>query len=112
VKHIVYAEKPHLMGDDAAEALMEYARALADAGRSDTVTLRALDEHGNVVDATFLLTPSTPLLTQITNSEIEAPDNGAAVEELERLASRLTHPPETQPEDAPAPEPDHWETRQ
>ncbi|QEV99600.1 hypothetical protein F6J84_05450 [Microbacterium caowuchunii] len=112
MKHIVYAEKPHLMGDDAADALMEYARALADAGRSDVVTLRALDEHGSLVDVTFLLTPSTPLLTRTTNSEIDGPDNAAVVEELGRLASRLMHPPETQPEEAPAPQADRWETRQ
>ncbi|KAA9134747.1 hypothetical protein [Microbacterium caowuchunii] len=112
MKHIVYAEKPHLMGDDAADALMEYARALADAGRSDVVTLRALDERGSVVDVAFLLNPGTLLLTQTTNSEIDGPDNSSVVEELVRLASRLTHPPETQPEEAPEPQADRWETRQ
>ena len=49
MKHVTNAEKSLLMGDDAADSLLEYARLLGEASHVDTVTVRALgpDEMGS-----------------------------------------------------------------
>jgi hypothetical protein len=95
----MYADKTHLMDDKGAEALVGYARALANAGRSDAVALVALDDHGNEVNATFLLNPSSILLIESTTSSVEAPSNDEAVERMRGLTERLENPANVQPED-------------
>ncbi|MEV7608838.1 hypothetical protein AB0N61_05085 [Microbacterium sp. NPDC089320] len=55
------------------------------------MTLRVVSPDGNVVDASFLLTASTELMVESTNSELEEPDNDATVRTMrERIAS--SHP--------------------
>jgi len=39
--------------DDAADTLIEDASTLGRAGCTDSATLRAIDEHGNLVGASF-----------------------------------------------------------
>jgi hypothetical protein len=92
MKHVTYAEKSLLMGDDAADTLLEYARLLADNDRADTVTLRSLSPDGNTVEASFLLTVSTILMVESTNSDIAPPDNGHAVEDMRDRIEGITHP--------------------
>ncbi|WP_372983468.1 hypothetical protein [Microbacterium sp.] len=99
MKHVKYAEKSVLVGDDAADTLMDYARVLASEGSADTVTLRVVSPDGNIVDASFLLTPSTELMVESTNSQLEEPDNWETVQEMrDRIASsRSTVVTETEP---------------
>ena len=40
MKHVTFGDKSLLMGDSAADTLMEYARMLAQSGGADSVTLR------------------------------------------------------------------------
>nr|WP_201469924.1 hypothetical protein [Microbacterium hydrocarbonoxydans] len=88
MKHVKYAEKSVLVGNDAADTLMDYARMLAAEGNADTVTLQVVSPDGNVVDASFLLTPSTELMVESTNSPLEEPDNAVTVHEMrERISS-------------------------
>jgi hypothetical protein len=82
MKHVTYSEKSLLVDDDAAEALIEYARLLAQSGDSDTVTLTAIGADGNNVDATFLLTPSTILMVESANSSANPPPNPQTTEWL------------------------------
>ena len=94
MKHVTYGEKAHFMGDDAADTLMEYASALGRSGCTDSVTLRAIDEHGNLVDASFLLNPSTSLLVESSSSDMADPDNEKVIEHMHREIYRLLDPPE------------------
>ena len=103
MKHVTYGEKSHFLGDDAATALIEYASALGNAARSATVTMEAVDEHGNTVDATFLLNPSTVLLIETSSSDLAEPDNTAAVDAVRGEIDRLRHPREIEPEEHPPP---------
>ena len=50
MKHVTFAEKSLLMGDDAADTLLEYARVLGDHDRVDTVALRSISPDGNTVE--------------------------------------------------------------
>lgn len=97
----MYADKTHLVGDDVADGLVAYARALAITSGSDAVTIRAIDSHGNEVEATFLLNPSTIMMVESTNSEMVAPSNDEVVAELRKATSLLLDAHPVQPEDNP-----------
>lgn len=92
MKRVTYADKTLLMGTDAAEALMEYARVLAQAASADAVTLRCLSTDGDAVQATFLLHAHTALLVESTYSDVGAPDNTEAVIELRDRIDRTRRP--------------------
>ena len=92
MKHVTYAEKSLLMGDDAANTLLEYARLLADNDRADTVTLRSLSPDGNTVEASFLLTASTILMVESTNSDISPPDNDQAIDDIRDRIDGIIRP--------------------
>jgi hypothetical protein len=96
MKHVTYAKKSLLVDDDAADALIEYARVLADSGSADTVTLRAISPDGNTVDATFLLNASTVLMIESTNSELSAPSNEDITAELRDRIAAIDRPASTE----------------
>jgi hypothetical protein len=74
------ADKSLLVGDDAADLLLEYAALLAQLGRGDSVSLRAVGADGDEVTAGFLLNGGTTLLVESTRSSLPEPDNERAVE--------------------------------
>jgi hypothetical protein len=92
MKHVSYADKSLFMGDDAADTLLEYARLVADNERADTVTLRSISTDGNTVEASFLLDASTVLMVESTNSDVEAPDNTEAVQDIKDRIDAITRP--------------------
>jgi hypothetical protein len=92
MKHVKYADKALLVDDDTADALIEYARVLADNGGADTVTLRAISPDGNTVEATFLLNGSTVLMIESTNSEVSPPRNDDITAELRDRIAAIDRP--------------------
>lgn len=98
MKHVTFADKSLLMGDDAADTLLEYARLIADTQHADSVTLRSISTDGNTVDASFLLNSNTVLVTESTNSDVEPPDNEAAVRDLQDRIDSITRPRNAQTE--------------
>jgi hypothetical protein len=92
MKHVTYAEKSLLMGDEAADTLLEYARLLADNETADTVTLTSISPDGNTVEASFLLTPSTILMVESTNSEVTPPDNSDVIAEMQERIDAIARP--------------------
>jgi hypothetical protein len=93
MKHITYADKSLLVGDAAAEAITEYAAALASHGSADTVTLSAYGADGDDVEATLVLDAGTVLMAESTHSSIPEPDNAAAVQDMRSKTSLLVSPP-------------------
>jgi hypothetical protein len=101
MKHVTYAEKSLLIGDEAADTLTKYAAVLANLGRADTVTLKAFGADGDDVEATFVLDQGTILMAETTHSSIPEPDNGEAVRGMRESMMRLSSPPPVLPaEDA------------
>ena len=98
MKHVMYAEKSLLMGDDVADALLEYARLLAESSHADTVTIRAIGVDGNTVDAAFLLNATSEMMVESTNSTVEPPENEEAVAYLNDRIERLSNPSGVQAE--------------
>ncbi|BDI22626.1 hypothetical protein L3i23_14020 [Herbiconiux sp. L3-i23] len=80
------ADKSLLIGDEAADTLMEYAALIARSGTGDTVTLQAIGFDGSEVAVTFLLNSGTVLLVESSESSLPAPDNG---EQVARMLERL-----------------------
>jgi hypothetical protein len=99
MKHVTFGDKALLMGDDAADALLEYARLLSDTGAADSVTLRAISPDGNTVEASFLLNANAVMLVESTNSEVEAPDNEGAVIEMRGRIEAIARPSSAQPDE-------------
>ncbi|GLJ96585.1 hypothetical protein GCM10017591_26480 [Microbacterium dextranolyticum] len=89
---MTFADKSLLMGSDAAEALLEYARLLGDHARTDAVTLRCLSPEGNTVEASFLLNENTALVVESTNTDVQPPDNTDLVLELRDRIGALQRP--------------------
>lgn len=101
MKHVTYADKSHLIDDDSAEWLMEYARALGSAHMTDVVTLRAIGMDGNEVDATFLLNASTELMMQSAHNSLPMPSNVEAIGYMQERTRLIVAPPPARPVDEP-----------
>ena len=102
MKHITTAEKSLLVGDEAADLLLEYAAALAQANTADTLTLSAYGDDGDPVEVTFVLNSGTSILGQTSASAVEEPDNQQAVDYMRERLERIVSPPYAQPVDEPA----------
>jgi hypothetical protein len=101
MKHVTYAEKSLLIGDEAADLVLEYASELANAGASDTVTLNALGADGDEVVATLLLGAGAPLMAETSNTRLTPLDNTDAVGYMREKLNQLASPPEAQPAQVP-----------
>jgi hypothetical protein len=99
MKHVTFGDKSLLMDDDAADTLLEYARLIGDASAADSVTLKAIGPDGNTIDAGILLNTSTNLIVESTNSEVDPPDNTAAVREMRERIDSLTRTAMARPEE-------------
>ena len=75
------AEKSLLIGDEAADLLLEYAALVAQIGGGDKVSLRAIGADGDEVTVGFLLNSGTVLLIETsTGSALAEPDNHESIE--------------------------------
>ncbi|MGO4594568.1 hypothetical protein AB4Z18_12180 [Leifsonia sp. 2TAF2] len=92
MKHVTYADKSLLVGDEAADLLMSYATALGQTGGTDAVTLRAIGVDGNEVEATFLLSPAVVLMVETASTTATEPDNIGAVRYLRERVEALAEP--------------------
>jgi hypothetical protein len=93
MKHLTYADKSLLVDDAAVDSIMEYARALGVAGKTDMVELRAIGSDGNEVVATFLLNANTEMIAESASSTAELPPNDEAVSYMREQTRLLLQPP-------------------
>jgi len=109
VQHLTVESKSLLIGDEAAEALTEYAALVAKHGTGDRVKLRAFGSDGDEVTATIVLSAGTTMVTETSHNTLPEPNNGDAVRYMrEQIRLFVTPPP------ARAPETDDeaaWETQ-
>jgi hypothetical protein len=97
--HLTFSDKSLLVGDEIAQLVVEYAAALANAGRADTVTLAAYGADGDEVEAMLLLGGGAPLMAETTHSDLPEPDNSHARNYVRELLNNLISPPEVGPTD-------------
>jgi hypothetical protein len=103
MKHLTYSDKSLLVGDEAADVLLEYAASLATAKIGDNVTLNAISGDGQEVEATFLLDTGAPLMVETASSKLLEPDNSEVVEYMRRRIIQLASPVAAAPEDQSMP---------
>ena len=78
-----------LVGDDAADALMAFARFVAREGGAEIAALRVINPEGNTVEASFLLNGGTAIMVETADAPLEEPDNGDTVARLRaKIAAR------------------------
>jgi len=90
MRHVTFADKNLLVGDDAADLLLEYAAALSSVGKADTVRVAAISSDGDAVVATFLLNAGSPLMAETTHSSLPEPDNEEVAQYMRERIDRLT----------------------
>ncbi|MDF2508632.1 MAG: hypothetical protein K0Q52_2491 [Microbacterium sp.] len=100
MRSIVYGGDEFLTGDDIADALLEYSRALGDEDRAEIIEIPVREKDGTVVSAKFLIGPASQIVAKAISG------NGPELEdpELVRRLQALTHgveSPSGLPLDAP-----------
>lgn len=103
MKHMTFADKNLLVGDEAADLILEYAAMLAQAGDADTVEVAAYGVDGDAVRATLLLAEGTPLMSETTHSDLPEPDNADTIMYVREQVMRRSSPPTAQPTDVTMP---------
>lgn len=84
-----YTGESVLVPNDVCNALLEYARALAEVRTSNVVTIPIITEEGEATTAEFLLGPASQLYATEAGDSPHDQGNDAAVSELARLTRRL-----------------------
>lgn len=108
MKHITFADKSLLVGDEAADLLLEYAAALAGKGAADVVKLQAISSDGDEVEATFLLDQGAPLMAETTHSALPEPANDDVSQYMRDRIEVIRYPRAIQPDEGePAGYEDH-----
>jgi len=90
MRELDYAGEKFYLSDQLAEAVLEYAKALAERGTADTVHLRAYDVDGELIELDLLVGPASQIVTHTIATHLDAPDgDDEAVEKLRRDTARL-----------------------
>lgn len=79
MKSITYAEKSWLLGDLAADAVVEYAVLLARTGSADSVDVSVLSLDGTAHSLTLVVGPATMMTSAPVDTALEAPNNDDAI---------------------------------
>lgn len=99
MKHMTFADKSFLLGDETAVAVLEYAAALAHHHDADDVELETISSDGDEVRATLLLGGGAPLMAESAHTELPEPDNADALAYMKRRIDALRHAPSANPLD-------------
>jgi hypothetical protein len=100
MKHILFADKTVLVGDDAADALVEYAVALAANDTADRVDYTGIGADGATIQVSVLLNSGASLVAETTPSDLPEPDNQDEIVRIRERIDALTGSHPIQPDDA------------
>lgn len=89
MKELVFAGRSLLVGDDAADAVVEYTAVLSRSSSADTVELRALTPTGRSVEAYYVLDGAAAVMAQTADSSEPEPDNTHIVQYMRDAIHRL-----------------------
>ncbi|MEI5583534.1 MULTISPECIES: hypothetical protein [unclassified Agromyces] len=82
MKELTYAGGEVLTGDAIAEAVLEFAEALARHDEAAQVTFPSLGEDGSILETTLLIGPASQIIARAVEVEHEELVDERAVEEL------------------------------
>ncbi|PPG48734.1 hypothetical protein C5C24_15180 [Rathayibacter sp. AY2B3] len=90
MRKLHYSSGHLLVGDLTCKAVLRYARALADVGKSDVVSVPVLTEGGGRAYAHLLIGPASQLWSvPIDSSEVEEPDDAEVIAHIELETRRM-----------------------
>ncbi|MFF1573398.1 hypothetical protein ACFVWR_11655 [Leifsonia sp. NPDC058292] len=84
MRKLFYASGYVLLGDSVCDALLQYAKALADVGKSDVVDVPSLSDEGVISRTQLLIGPASQLFAAT------ALDRGADLDDSDAVASMNT----------------------
>jgi hypothetical protein len=91
MKHIHYGTSIILTSDDVADALIEYAAALAGGSRADVIAVPCVGPDGTMTTTKILIGPSSEIvIADAADDELEA-ENEAFVARLRAAANTFDH---------------------
>ena len=89
---IIYAGDEYLTGDDIADALLQYSRALGDDDRAEIIEIPVRNENGEAVSAKFLIGPASQIVTEAVDAPGPELVDTELVERLRRLTASIEKP--------------------
>lgn len=91
MKHILYDRSTILTSDDVADAVIEYAAALAGGSRADTVAIPAVAADGTMTTTKVLIGPSSQLVVEDAEEDELEREDTVFVERLRAAALTFEH---------------------
>ncbi|WP_066516414.1 hypothetical protein [Curtobacterium ammoniigenes] len=89
MKKIHYSDAVILTSDDAADAVLDYATALAKSGRADSIDVPSVDDDGFGVVVRMLVGPASQMVIEPALDDELEPEAMAFVEDLHRRIASL-----------------------
>lgn len=89
MRRIHYAGGSVITGDRTCKAVLRYARALGDAGKSDVVTFPIVESGGALAFAHFLIGPASQLFSVPLENTPDDPVDIALIKEMEQKTAAL-----------------------
>lgn len=100
MQSILYGGDEFLTGDDIADALLAYGRALGDEERAEIVEIPVREQDGTVVSAKFLIGPASQIVAKTVSDSGPELEDAELVRRLQAL-TRGVESPTGPPLDAP-----------
>ena len=97
MKLINYGDTDWLIGDDAADLLLEYSVLLAKHGTADSVSVDVLTANGEAQSVSLLIGPATMMTARPLVSSLAEPDNAGAIEDVRARIDAIVSPPPVLP---------------
>jgi hypothetical protein len=101
MKIITYAGDRFTTGDEIALAIVDYARALAQAGNAATVDVPVRRSENDIATATLLIGPASQLMAEDAPGSGDEIEDVALVADLRRRTRALDSPTPAQIDDEP-----------
>jgi len=99
MKQLSYDGGTWLLGDEAADALLDYAVSLGRRSGADSIEVSVLDGDGQPEQLTLLIGPATMMTAGTSRSRASEPDNRDAIAEMTRRLHAAVPPgPVTSPQ--------------
>ncbi|HWS50811.1 MAG TPA: hypothetical protein VN241_07355 [Microbacterium sp.] len=101
MQKIIYAGDEYLTGDEIADALLAYSRALGEEERAEIVEIPVRERDGSVITAKFLIGPASQIVAKAAVGEEAEVEDPALVDRLQKL-TRAVESPSAEPLEPPA----------
>lgn len=92
MQKILYGGEEFLTGDEIADALLAYGRALGDDERAEIVEIPVREDDGTIVEAKFLIGPASQIVSKAVKHHGEELEDHQLVTRLKDLTRAVESP--------------------